>query len=102
MNREKFKVLSVVEMILCVILLLIAIYSYYVDSSRKDKIINTLQKEITSYEEKIDKIEEEVGIIEDLKYQIEGYDITLVRKMNELEELELQIAEKKTELESIN
>lgn len=102
MNREKFKVLSVVEMILCVILLLIAIYSYYVDSSRKDKIINTLQKEITSYEEKIDKIEEEVGIIEDLKYQIEGYDITLVRKMNELEDLELQIAEKKTELESIN
>ena len=101
MNREKFKVLSVVEMILCVILLLIAIYSYG-DSSRKDKIINTLQKEITSYEEKIDKIEEEVGLIDELKYKIEGYDITYVRKMNELEELELQIAEKKTELESIN
>lgn len=101
MNREKFKVLSVVEMILCVILLLIAIYSYG-DNSRKDKIINTLQKEIVSYEEKIDKIEEEVGLIDELKYKIEGYDITYVRKMNELEELEQQIAEKKTELESIN
>lgn len=101
MNREKFKVLSVVEMILCVILLLIAIYSY-VDSSRKDKIINTLQKEITSYEEKIDKIEEEVGLIDELKYKIEGYDITYVRKMNELEELEQQIEDKQAELESIN
>lgn len=101
MNREKFKVLSVVEMILCVILLLIAIYSYG-DSSRKDKIINTLQKEITSYEEKIDKIEEEVGLIDELKYKIEGYDITYVRKMNELKELEKQIEDKQTELESIN
>lgn len=101
MNREKFKVLSVVEMILCVILLLIAIYSYW-DSSRKDKIINTLQKEITSYEEKIDKIEEEVGLIDELKYKIEGYDITYVRKMNELKELEKQIEDKQTELESIN
>lgn len=101
MNREKFKVLSVVEMILCVILLFIAIYSYG-DSSRKDKIINTLQKEITSYEEKIDKIEEEVGLIDELKYKIEGYDITYVRKMNELKELEKQIEDKQTELESIN
>lgn len=101
MNREKFKVLSVVEMILCIILLLIAIYSYG-DSSRKDKIINTLQKEITSYEEKIDKIEEEVGLIDELKYKIEGYDITYVRKMNELKELEKQIEDKQTELESIN
>ena len=100
MNREKFKVLSVVEMILCVILLLIAIYSYG-DSSRKDKIINTLQKEITSYEEKIDKIEEEVGLIDELKYKIEGYDITYVRKMNELKELEKQIEDKQSELESI-
>ena len=101
MNREKFKILSVVEMILCVILLLIAIYSYG-DSSRKDKIINTLQKEIVSYEEKIDKIEEEVGLIDELKYKIEGYDITYVRKMNELKELEKQIEDKQTELESIN
>lgn len=100
MNREKFKVLSVVEMILCVILLLIAIYSYG-DSSRKDKIINTLQKEITYYEEKIDKIEEEVGLIDELKYKIEGYDITYVRKMNELEELEQQIEDKQAELEAI-
>lgn len=100
MNREKFKVLSVVEMILCVILLLIAIYSYG-DSSRKDKIINTLQKEIAYYEEKIDKIEEEVGLIDELKYKIEGYDITYVRKMNELEELEQQIEDKQAELEAI-
>lgn len=100
MNREKFKVLSVVEMILCVILLLIAIYSYG-DSSRKDKIINTLQKEIVSYEEKIDKIEEEVGLIDELKYKIEGYDITYVRKMNELKELEKQIEDKQAELEAI-
>lgn len=100
MNREKFKILSVVEMILCVILLLIAIYSYG-DSSRKDKIINTLQKEIVSYEEKIDKIEEEVGLIDELKYKIEGYDITYVRKMNELKELEKQIEDKQAELEAI-
>lgn len=100
MNREKFKVLSVVEMILCVILLLIAIYSYG-DSSRKDKIINTLQKEIVSYEEKIDKIEEEVSLIDELKYKIEGYDITYVRKMNELKELEKQIEDKQAELEAI-
>ena len=96
MNREKFKVLSVLEFILSVILLLFAVYSYS-DSSRKDQIINTLQKEITSYEEKIDKIEEEVGLIDELKYKIEGYDITYVRKMNELEELEQQIEDKQAE-----
>lgn len=64
--------------------------------------VEKLQKQVNEYEEIIDKVEEEVGIIEDLKYQIEGYDITLVRKMHELEKLESQIAEKQAGLDALN
>ena len=64
--------------------------------------IASLNKQIDEYSATVEKVEEEVGIIEDLKYQIEGYDITLVRKMHELEELESKIAEKQAELDALN
>ena len=99
MNKKK--IIPFMHLILYIILLILSVYNMN-ESSRKDDIINSLEKEISSYKKIIEKVEEEVGIIEDLKYQIEGYDITLVKKMNELEDLELQIAGKKTELESIN
>lgn len=79
----------------------LAIMSIVINSDTQEKKIEKLQKQVNEYEEIIDKVEEEVGIIEDLKYQIEGYDITLVRKMNELEELETQIEEKKQELSNL-
>ena len=99
MNKKN--ILPFILLIVSVVLLILSVYNMN-ESNRKDDIINSLEKEISSYKETIEKVEEEVGIIEDLKYQIEGYDITLVRKMNELEESEQQIAEKKAELESIN
>ena len=99
MNKKN--ILPFIHLIVYVIILILSVYNMN-ESNRKDDIINSLEKEISSYKETIEKVEEEVGIIEDLKYQIEGYDITLVRKMNELEELEQQIDEKKAELESIN
>ena len=99
MNKQK--IFPVIHLILSIVLLIFSVYNLN-ESVRKDDIINSLEKEISSYKETVEKVEEEVGIIEDLKYQIEGYDITLVRKMNELEELEQQIAEKKAELEYIN
>ena len=99
MNKKN--ILPFILLIVSVVLLILSVYNMN-ESNRKDDIINSLEKEISSYKETIEKVEEEVGIIEDLKYQIEGYDITLVRKMNELEELEQQIDEKKAELESIN
>lgn len=99
MNKKK--IVPFIHLILYIILLILSVYNMN-ENSRKDDIINSLEKEISSYKKIVEKVEEEVGIIEDLKYQIEGYDITLVRKMNELEDLELQIAEKKIELESIN
>ena len=80
----------------------LAIISIVIFSDMQEKKIEKLQKQVNEYEEIIDKIEEEVGIIEDLKYQIEGYDITLVRKMHELEELESQIAEKQAGLDALN
>ena len=79
----------------------LAIISIVINSDMQEDEIAKLQKQVNEYEEIIDKVEEEVGIIEDLKYQIEGYDITLVRKMNELEELETQIEEKKQELSNL-
>lgn len=79
----------------------LAIIAIVINSDIQEKNIEKLQKQVNEYEEIIDKVEEEVGIIEDLKYQIEGYDITLVRKMNELEELETQIEEKKQELSNL-
>lgn len=79
----------------------LAIISIVINSDMREDKIAKLQKQVNEYEEIIDKVEEEVGIIEDLKYQIEGYDITLVRKMNELEELETQIEEKKQELSNL-
>lgn len=80
----------------------LAIISIVIFSDMQEKKIKKLQKQVNEYEEIIDKVEEEVGIIEDLKYQIEGYDITLVRKMHELEELESQISEKQAELDALN
>lgn len=80
----------------------LAIISIVIFSDMQEKKIEKLQKQVNEYEEIIDKVEEEVGIIEDLKYQIEGYDITLVRKMHELEELESQIAEKQAGLDALN
>ena len=80
----------------------LAIISIVIFSDMQEKKIEKLQKQVDEYEEIIDKVEEEVGIIEDLKYQIEGYDITLVRKMHELEELESQIAEKQAGLDALN
>lgn len=79
----------------------LAIMSIVINSDTQEKKIEKLQKQVNEYEEIIDKVEEEVGLIDDLKYQIEGYDITLVRKMNELEELETQIEEKKQELSNL-
>ena len=80
----------------------LAIISIVIFSDMQEKKIEKLQKQVNEYEEIIDKVEEEVGTIEDLKYQIVGYDITLVRKMHELEELESQIAEKQAGLDALN
>lgn len=87
---------------LAAISVVLAIISIVVFSDMQEKKIEKLQKQVNEYEEIIDKVEEEVGIIEDLKYQIEGYDITLVRKMHELEELESQISEKQAGLDALN
>ena len=72
MNKKK--IVPFMHLILYIILLILSVYNMN-ESSRKDDIINSLEKEISSYKKIVEKVEEEVGIIEDLKYQIEGYDI---------------------------
>lgn len=101
MNKNKKDLLGILHFFLTAVLLIILIVVLYKRMEDKDTIAS-LNKQIDEYSETIEKVEEEVGIIEDLKYQIEGYDITLVRKMHELEELESQIAEKQAELDALN
>lgn len=101
MNKNKKDLLGILHFFLTAVLLIILIVVLYKRLEDKDTIAS-LNKQIDEYSETIEKVEEEVGIIEDLKYQIEGYDITLVRKMHELEELESQIAEKQAELDALN
>lgn len=79
----------------------LAIIAIVIFSDMQEKNIEKLQKQVNEYEEIIDKVEEEVGLIDESKYKIEGYDITYVRKMNELKELEKQIEDKQAELEAI-
>lgn len=101
MNKNKKDLLGILHFFLTVVLLIILIVVLYKRMEDKDTIAS-LNKQIDEYSETIEKVEEEVGIIEDLKYQIEGYDITLVRKMHELEELESQIADKQADLDALN
>ena len=101
MNKNKKDLLGILHFFLTAVLLIILIVVLYKRLEDKDTIAS-LNKQIDEYSETIEKVEEEVGSIEDLKYQIEGYDITLVRKMHELEELESQIAEKQAELDALN
>lgn len=101
LSEYKKDLLGTLHFFLTVVLLVILIVVLYKRMEDKDTIAS-LNKQIDEYSATVEKVEEEVGIIEDLKYQIEGYDITLVRKMHELEELESQIVEKQAELDALN
>ena len=100
MIRQR-RIHSIIVYSLAIISAVLAIMSIVINSNMREDKIAKLQKQVNEYEETLAQVEEEVGLIDDLKYQIEGYDITLVRKMNELEELETQIEEKKQELSNL-
>lgn len=100
MIRQR-RIHSIIVYSLAIISAVLAIMSIVINSNMREDKIAKLQKQVNEYEETLAQVEEEVGLIDDLKYQIEGYDITLVRKMNELEELETQIEEKKQELANL-
>lgn len=100
MIRQR-RIHSIIVYSLAIISAVLAIMSIVINSNTQEDEIAKLQKQVNEYEETLAQVEEEVGLIDDLKYQIEGYDITLVRKMNELEELETQIEEKKQELANL-
>lgn len=101
MNKNRKDIANTIHCFLTIFLFIILIIVLYKKYESDETIIN-LNKQLDEYSETVEKVEEEVGIIEDLKYQIEGYDITLVRKMHELEELESQIEEKQAELDALN
>lgn len=100
MIRQR-RIHSIIVYSLAIISIVLAIMAIGINSNTQEDKIAKLQKQVNEYEETLAQVEEEVGLIDDLKYQIEGYDITLVRKMNELEELETQIEEKKQELANL-
>ena len=101
MMIRRRRIHSIIVYNLAIISAVLAIMSIVINSNMREDKIAKLQKQVNEYEETLAQVEEEVGLIDDLKYQIEGYDITLVRKMNELEELETQIEEKKQELANL-
>lgn len=101
MMIRRRRIHSIIVYSLAIISAVLAIMSIVINSNMREDKIAKLQKQVNEYEETLAQVEEEVGLIDDLKYQIEGYDITLVRKMNELEELETQIEEKKQELANL-
>ena len=101
MMIRRRRIHSIIVYSLAIISAVLAIMSIVINSNTQEDEIAKLQKQVNEYEETLAQVEEEVGLIDDLKYQIEGYDITLVRKMNELEELETQIEEKKQELANL-
>lgn len=101
MMIRRRRIHSIIVYSLAIISAVLAIMSIVINSNTQEDEIAKLQKQVNEYEEILAQVEEEVGLIDDLKYQIEGYDITLVRKMNELEELETQIEEKKQELANL-
>ena len=101
MMIRRRRIHSIIIYSLAIISAVLAIMSIVINSNTQEDEIAKLQKQVNEYEETLAQVEEEVGLIDDLKYQIEGYDITLVRKMNELEELETQIEEKKQELANL-
>lgn len=98
---KRRKIHSIIVYGLCTISFVLAIIAIMVNSEIQENKIENLQNQVKKYEETLDKVEEEVGLIDDLKYQIEGYDIQLVSKMNELDDLNKQIEEKKQELENL-
>ena len=101
MMIRRRRIHSIIVYSLAIISIVLAIMAIGINSNTQEDKIAKLQKQVNEYEETLAQVEEEVGLIDDLKYQIEGYDITLVRKMNELEELETQIEEKKQELSNL-
>lgn len=101
MMIRRRRIHSIIVYSLAIISIVLAIMAIGINSNTQEDKIAKLQKQVNEYEETLAQVEEEVGLIDDLKYQIEGYDITLVRKMNELEELETQIEEKKQELANL-
>ena len=101
MMIRRRRIHSIIVYSLAIISIVLAIMAIGINSNTQEDKIAKLQKQVNEYEETLAQVEEEVGLIDDLKYQIEGYDITLVRKMNELEELETQIEEKKQELTNL-
>ena len=101
MMIRRRRIHSIIVYSLAIISIVLAIMAIGINSNTQEDEIAKLQKQVNEYEETLAQVEEEVGLIDDLKYQIEGYDITLVRKMNELEELETQIEEKKQELANL-
>lgn len=68
---------------------------------QKEEYIQELEAKVNYYESHWTEISEDLDLITELNYKIEGLDIQLVSKMSELEELEVQIEEKKQELENL-
>ena len=77
-------------------------YSEYRKNIQKqEEYIQELEAKVNYYESHWTDISEDLDLITELNYKIEGLDIQIVSKMTELEELEFQIEEKKQELENI-
>lgn len=77
-------------------------YSEYRKNTQKqEEYIQELESKVNYYESHWTEISEDLDLITELNYKIEGLDIQLVSKMNELAELEVQIEEKKQELENL-
>ena len=74
---------------------------YRKNAQKQEEYIQELESKVNYYESHWTEISEDLDLITDLNYKIEGLDIQLVSKMNELEELEVQIEEKKQELENL-